>query len=150
MQRAALFQQDVEAVEEVVQGPPHHPQNVPVLFITHVEKLLAERYSQSIHLDSCRIHEGAALKMDSFFKPSIRSDSALPFLEEYMFIIFTKCSGSSLQCWYSVQQTNGLDRQHISTPHAFSLLSRSTMKHKKVALSHRLNEWHLHKIQMQR
>lgn len=79
MGRAALFQQDIEAVEEIVQGSPHHPQNVPVLFVTHVEKLLAERDSQSIHLDSCQTHEGAALKMDSFFKPTHFSDTAPTF-----------------------------------------------------------------------
>lgn len=42
--------------------------------------------------------------------------TSLPVLEEYVFIISTKCSCSSLQCLYSAEKTAGLERQHISKP----------------------------------
>lgn len=54
--RAALFQQDIEAVEEVVKSAPHHPQNVSIFLIAHAEELFTKSNFHSFHLDFCRVH----------------------------------------------------------------------------------------------
>lgn len=58
----------------------------------------------------------------------------LPVLAEYMFIISTKCSGSSLQPWWSIQQIIGLWRQHISKSATSATAQWATFSQKHLGL----------------